>query len=334
MAEYEVSEPILNSPYEEPQSHWLIREGEAPIQEDGRRKAGYFYRDPKAPTSGVEREARGQWVELALVNLVRERVDAWRPLALKGEGGVTRTTMELLNYWRRDGRRFRLFFAQMEAVETVIFLNEARTDFLQGIDVPLDEPSDDQKKARDYSAFRRYACKMATGTGKTTVMGMLAAWSILNKVNNRNDARFSDAVLIVCPNVTIRNRLHELDPNEDDASLYRTRDLVPTDLMPSLRQGRVLVNNWHVLEPQSVEVGGVSAKVAKAGVRVRVTEKIRIGEKTTTARGKRYLTPEELQRQVNVGLLTVVDKKIDRDGELKYVVVESVKHVESDTPLI
>jgi type III restriction enzyme len=334
MAEYEVPEPILNSPYEKPESHWLIREGETPIQEEGRRKAGYFYRDPKAPATGVEHEARGQWVELALVNLVRDRVDAWRPLALKGEGGVTRTTMELLNYWRREGRKFRLFFAQMEAVETIIFLQEARADFLQGIDIPLDEPSDDQKKNQNYSAFRRYACKMATGTGKTTVMGMLAAWSILNKVNNRQDARFSDVVLIVCPNVTIRNRLHELEPNEDEASLYRTRDLVPTDLMPTLRQGRVLVTNWHVFEPQSIQVGGISAKVAKAGVRVRVTEKIRIGEKTTTARGKRYLTPEELQRQVNLGLLTVVEQKIDRDGSLKHVIVESVKHVESDTGLI
>ena len=53
---------------------------------------------------------------------------------------------------------------------------------------------------------------MATGTGKTTVMGMLAAWSILNKVNDRADARFSDVVLVVCPNVTIRNRLARARP--------------------------------------------------------------------------------------------------------------------------
>ena len=38
---------------------------------------------------------------------------------------------------------------------------------------------------------------MATGSGKTTVMGMLAAWSILNKVNDRNDSRFSDVVPVV-----------------------------------------------------------------------------------------------------------------------------------------
>jgi hypothetical protein len=77
---------------------------------------------------------------------------------------------------------------------------------------------------------------MATGSGKTTVMGMLAAWSILNKANDRSDGRFSDVVLVVCPNVTIRRRLRELDPKEDEASLYRTRDLVPHHLMPTKRR--------------------------------------------------------------------------------------------------
>ena len=55
-------------------------------------------------------------------------------------------------------------------------------------------------------------CKMATGSGKTTVMGMLAAWSILNKLNNRAMAIFGSG-LVVCPNVTIRDRLRELDPD-------------------------------------------------------------------------------------------------------------------------
>src|SRR5581483_2327899 len=103
---------------------------------------------------------------------------------------------------------------------------------------------------------QRYACKMATGSGKTTVMGMLAAWSILNKVNDKNDARFSDVVLVVCPNVTIRGRLRELDPEADEASIYRTRDLVPPHLMPLLRNGKVLVTNWHVFEPHTPQAGG------------------------------------------------------------------------------
>jgi len=46
---FEVEQPILNSPFEEPAEHWRIQEGEAPKREKGRRPAGYFYRDPKAP---------------------------------------------------------------------------------------------------------------------------------------------------------------------------------------------------------------------------------------------------------------------------------------------
>jgi type III restriction enzyme len=175
---------------------------------------------------------------------------------------------------------------------------------------------------------------MATGSGKTTVMGMLAAWSILNKVNDRSDGRFSDVVLVVCPNVTIRHRLNELDPETGDASVYRTRDLVPGHLMPLLTQGRVLVTNWHVFEPQGVQTGGVSAKVNKAGRPVRVTETITISSKTRTTRGTRYLTQADLDRQVSAGLLTIKEEVCDKAGNLNKVTVESVRYVESDTALI
>ena len=56
-------------------------------------------------------------------------------------------------------------------------------------------------------ALRRYFCKMATGSGKTVVMAMITAWSVLNKVYNRQDKRFSDAILVVCPNLTVKKRL-------------------------------------------------------------------------------------------------------------------------------
>src|ERR1700687_1565425 len=161
MADYEVPEPILNSPYDEPAEHWNIEEGASPEKGGGRRPAGYFYRDPKAPPSENEHDARGTWQELKLVNLVRERIKHWRN---QGYPGVTRTTLDLLKYWRREGRQHRLFFAQLEAVEATIFLIEARADFRQGIEVPFDEPSDDAK-AKGFKAFRRYACKMATGGG-------------------------------------------------------------------------------------------------------------------------------------------------------------------------
>jgi type III restriction enzyme len=147
---------------------------------------------------------------------------------------------------------------------------------------------------------------MATGTGQTTVIGMLAVWSILNKVNYRSDARSSDVVLVVCPNVTIRNRLAELDPLTGEASIYRIRDVVPPHLMADLMKGRVLVMNWHVFEPQGGLTGGTAAKVTKAGIPVRIRETITIGAKTTTARGRRYLTVEDLNRQEAAGLLDII----------------------------
>ncbi len=292
----------------------------------------YFYRSPGREVP-ADREGAGTAIELKLVNRIRVKLAEWRPLALRGEGGVTRTTMELLRYWHRDGRRHRLFFAQLEAAETIVFLTEARADFLQGIDVPLDEPGA-EAKANGMRAFQRYACKMATGTGKTTVMGMLAAWSILNKVNDRRHGHYSDVVLVVCPNVTIRNRLEELKPQGGEASLYRTRDLVPSHLMPQLARGHVLVTNWHVFEPRTIQAAGQSAKVLRAGREVRIKETVRVGRKTTTVRGTRYLTPADLELQKAAGLVTVLDEQRDQQGNLKSVSVESVRHVESDAKLI
>ena len=333
MNNFEVDEPILNSPYEEPKQYWDIRAGEAPRKIEGQRRlAGYFYRPPSYEPAANEEESPGDWVSLEAVNLIRERLGAWRKA---GYPGVSRITLELLNYWRREGRKQPLFFAQLEAAETIIFLTESRSDFLQGISskIPLDEPSDD-RKSMGFSAFRRYACKMATGSGKTTVMGMLAAWSILNKVTNRSDARFSDAVIVVCPNITIKTRLEELRPERGEASLYRTRDLVPAHLMSDLISGRVVVRNWHVFEPQAIQTGGVSSRVSRVGVQIRTKEKITIGAKTTTARGKRYLTRAEYDKQVAAGLLKILEEERDEQGNLLKVLVESSKYVESDTRLL
>ena len=278
-----------------------------------------------------EHAARGEWRELALVNLIRERLAQWRDAGLSGRRRARRSSCCATGAARAAHRR--LFFAQLEAAETIIFLTEARPDFLQGIDVPLDEPSDG-RKADGFKAFRRYACKMATGSGKTTVMAMLAAWSILNKVNDRADARFSDVVLVVCPNVTIRSRLGELDPRRGEASLYRTRDLVPRTLMPDLTQGRVLVTNWHVFEPRGSSVGGTGARVVKAGRPVPTTETI------TVARQDDHLSAagntsrrQVLEARVAAGDLRILDDKTEKNGR-RTVKVSRDRYVESDTALV
>ncbi|MBU6151148.1 MAG: DEAD/DEAH box helicase family protein, partial [Chloroflexi bacterium] len=210
-----VANPIINSPYDEPQQHWLIQEGQAPQKQPGRRPASYFLRVPEGAARGrraqsqaefFEEETKGSEYLLDLANLLRQRVQEWRDT---GYVGATKVTRELIDLWRAPDRRQPLFFAQLEAVETVIFLVEGPSHLRVGVDVPMDEPGPSAKE-QGFRAFQRYALKMATGSGKTTVMGMLSAWSILNKVANPQAPEYSDTVLILCPNITIRDRLQEL----------------------------------------------------------------------------------------------------------------------------
>ncbi len=88
------------------------------------------------------------------------------------------------------------------------------------------------------------AFKMATGSGKTVVMAMLIAWQALNKLEDRQDARFSDAFLIVTPGITIRDRLRVLLPSDPD-NYYRQRDILPSDLLERLGQATIVITNYH-----------------------------------------------------------------------------------------
>jgi len=334
MRNYEVENPIINSPFKEPEEYWYLREDVPPEKRKGRRPPIVYppseQREPWDLSDGTLRPSvdfPGGY-ELSLVSLIRERLAVWRE---QGYPGATRTTIDLLRHWRRSDRdpRHRLFFAQLEAAETAIFLHEARQDLRQGIRVPTDEPSDD-RRAEGYTGFGRFACKLATGGGKTTVMAMVAAWSILNKVADRQDRNYSDSILVVCPNLTIRSRLQEIDPRRGEASLYRTRDLVPPHLMPQLAQGKVLITNWHVFERKSTQ----DARVVKSGVRETRRETIHIGKANTTLRGKRYLTEETLRRQATLGLIRILDELRDAGGNLTAAVVEADLYLESDTALV
>lgn len=313
--------PIINSPYEEPKEHWIVFEDQPPVLEQSRRPAMYM------PTLNGPEEPIG------VVEAVRKELKTWREAALNGEGGVSRTSMGLLQHWHREGREHPLFFAQTEAAESIIFLSEAREDYLQGISVPFDQPSKEAQKA-GIKAFRRYCCKMATGSGKTTVMAMLAAWSILNKVSNPKTKKYSDAVLIVCPNVTIRERLRELDPNLGEASIYRTADLVPESQMNNLRQGKLMATNWHLFERQAASSRGSRGKVLRTGTRETVREQIRIGKKNTVMRGKRYVTSDEYKSRVLWSDYRIISEKYDSDGKLVSAIVDTEKYVESEEALI
>ncbi len=227
-----VDNPILNSPFEEPARWWAYEEGQ-PVLKEGRRPAGYYL---KARTRGPQVALlEEEFVPLELINTIRERVKAWRE---RGYLGVTPITRQLLNHWNHPERERRLFFCQREAAETLIWLVEASPAEKQGIAIPKD------------NRLTRYACEMATGSGKTVVMGMVIAWQVLNKLANPQDRRFSDAVLLVCPNLTIKERLQVLLPWKPNNNYYDKFDLVPRGMMERLQQGRFQITNWHLFQPK------------------------------------------------------------------------------------
>ena len=327
-----VENPIINSPYEEPQQALAHRDRQA--TRDARGPAAGQLLPARAGAGGpraarsenrtdlFEEDAKGEEYLLDLANLLRQRVQEWRE---RDYSGATTTTRELIELWRAADRAQPLFYAQLEAAETVIFLVEGPADLRQGVQVPMDEPGPAAKEA-GYRAFQRYALKMATGSGKTTVMGMLAAWSILNKVSNPQAPEYSDTVLILCPNITIRDRLRELNPNLDELSLYRTRDLVPAHRMTDLRRGEVFITNWHNLERRELgDVNGQGARVVKRGVAVENTRVIRLTAK---------VTEEEVRQQATLGVFDIVAEDRNRYGAVRAFTVRETKYYESDAAFL
>lgn len=263
-----VPKPILCSPYTEPSAHWLYntRSGEAEIIE-GRRPASYWFKSQRVATQQIGMFAEEEREDLPLVNALREDVKRWRASRYEG---ATEISKELLRYWWRDDRPRRLFFCQLEAVETVIFLNEVR---LSGKRPRFNPKFDDDflLKLRDLPAdpalppLTRLGLKMATGSGKTVVMAMLIAWAFCNRGKVSSDERFPNGVLVVCPNLTIKERLQVLRPDNPD-NYYAAFEVVPAALRPLLQQGKLLITNWHLFAPESEHVeGGKSYAVVNKG---------------------------------------------------------------------
>ena len=245
-----IENPVINSPFAEPQRHF--RFGETGITSDiviGRRRSTYFVpiAKPKLKSQqqpvldfGVEHRAQ----ENQLINELRERVGFWR---LQQYPHITSTTRRLLEYWTRSDRYRRLFFCQLEAVETLIYLTEVApySDSNQGTYLLKQlNQANQQATPPNHLQLGRYAAKMATGSGKTVVMAMLIAWQALNKLNQRENKLFSDAFLLVTPGVTIRDRLRVLLPS-DPNNYYQQLDLLPDSLLEQLRQAKFALTNYH-----------------------------------------------------------------------------------------
>ncbi len=220
-----IENPVINSPFGEPQRHFKFSdEGITDQVIASRRISSYFIpipqprkKNPKQLTFETEWTA-DRLEENKFINRVRERVAIWRK---GGYQGITNTTRRLLEYWNNPQREHKLFFCQVEALETAIYITEVAGKYG---DAWIENSLREASQAANPLLYR-IAFKMATGSGKTLVIAMLIAWQLLNKLANPQDARFSDAFLICTPGITIRDRLRVLMPSD------------PSELLPPTRPG-------------------------------------------------------------------------------------------------
>ncbi|MDA3635410.1 MULTISPECIES: BPTD_3080 family restriction endonuclease [Rhodococcus] len=263
-----IAQPILNNPYEIPSRHHeLGQQGPTGTIVDGRRPSESFVPIAKAKKGSTPAAAMSvpaaeqQSLDLDitrerretndLINSLRREVGLWR---MRGYPTVTPYTRKLLEHWSNPDKENRVLFAQREAAETAIYLAEVagragNTDWRTRMDAINAEHNQD---------LPRIALKMATGAGKTVVMGMLIAWNTINKVHSPRDGRFSKRFLIVAPGVTIRDRLQVLQPSVPD-NYYDERDLVPPDLQHALGQAEIKIINYHQLQLRLVnEAKGIA----------------------------------------------------------------------------
>lgn len=199
-----------------------------------------------------------------LVNELRKSVDKWRE---EGYPGVSKTTLRLLQYWFDEdhileNEVFRFYFCQREALETLVFIFEV----LKNKDIiPLirkfsrvkqtklgdesglifqttmagrrqvrrffDEINKDGTQDLPPENLRRYATKMATGTGKTLVMAMVIVWAYSNRKFERNMG-LSTNFLIIAPNVIVYQRLEK---DFSGGKIFRDFQLVPPEWSLDLR---------------------------------------------------------------------------------------------------
>jgi type III restriction enzyme len=242
-----IENPVLNSPFEEPKRHFRFTEdGITDEIIDERCISQYFIPIPRTrKKSPKQLSFETEWTsdrveENKDINRIRERVEIWRK---GGYVGITKTTSRLLEYWKREDRERRLFFCQIEALETAIWITEVAPKYGEAwVENLLRE-----KNLQSNPLLYRIAFKMATGSGKTVVMAMLIAWQALNKIANSQDARFSDTFLIVTPGITIKDRLRVLLPN-DPQNYYKQHDIVPSDLLPELDKAKFVITNFHAFK--------------------------------------------------------------------------------------
>jgi len=171
--------------------------------------------DPSIRWFPADEDLREQGVEKLMppfVSALREEVKAWRDDDYKG---ATATSRALLNWWFKTEHTtygpqgtvmpFQYYFAQREAVETVIWLYE-----VAGVESKIDLLKYDKLGRVSPGMFPedwlRFVIKMATGSGKTKVMSLLLTWSYFHKTYEEG-SELARNFLVITPNIIVLERI-------------------------------------------------------------------------------------------------------------------------------
>ncbi len=164
-----------------------------------------------------------------LVQELRQQVKEWRDNSYQG---ATDTSISLLRWWfggehlltEADGiaREFRYYFAQREAIETIIYLYE-----VVGVKDKFDLMRFDSSGVVSPNLFDedwlRFVIKMATGSGKTKVLSLVLAWCYFHKLYEP-DSKLARNFLIIAPNIIVLDRLKK---DFDGLKIFYTDPVLP-----------------------------------------------------------------------------------------------------------
>ena len=149
-----------------------------------------------------------------LVQKIREAVNTWRDDNYKG---ASETSKALLNWWFKTPHlqeqsddmmtEFQYYFAQREALETIIYLYDV-AKVKDKYDLMRFDSSGGVRAGLFDEDWRRFVIKMATGTGKTKVMSLAIAWSFFHKLYEP-DSELSRNFLVIAPNIIVLDRLYK-----------------------------------------------------------------------------------------------------------------------------
>ena len=144
-----------------------------------------------------------------LVYKVRLAVAKWRE---EDYNGASETSKSLLNFWFNQEHllgqtSFSFFFSQREAIESIIYLYEV-AHAKDKYELMKFDSSGRISTGMFDETWTRYVVKMATGAGKTKVMGLTLVWSYFHKLYE-TDSKLSKDFLVIAPNIIVLNRLRK-----------------------------------------------------------------------------------------------------------------------------